>query len=217
MVCKQRLLPGLVALFARWIDLISFPLLYLYYGVPLLAFSLTPPALLLGFSLTPGHGHTQDFLPSPGSTSPPPGFSAGMSIGPLPLSAQKQWNLEQSFLRLAFYPPGYCLAPCRLDFSCMAVSRPVFFVDCNPRSHINPDPLGDAVNSKYHDYQDGYGPVFLSCALPLCLHHPFCGFLWIFIPLASSSLSFFLFSSYNCFCFSAANYTQRPLLFLSIV
>lgn len=136
MLCKQRLLPGLVALysFLCYICIMVFPTGFF--------FPLTHSALLPGFSLTLGRGHTQYFLYSPGSTSPPPGFSAGMSTGPLPLSAHKQWNLDQAFLRLAFYPPGYSLAPCRLDISCMAVSRPVFFVDCNPRSHINPDPLG---------------------------------------------------------------------------
>jgi hypothetical protein len=34
MVCKSRLLSGLVALLVRWIDLVFFPLLCLYYGVP---------------------------------------------------------------------------------------------------------------------------------------------------------------------------------------
>lgn len=108
--------------------MIPFPLLYLYYGVPSWFFSLAPSALLLGSSLTLGHGHTQDFLYGPGSTSPPPGFSAGMPTGPLPLSAHKQWNLDQSLLRFAFYPPGYSLAPCRLDISCMPVFGDRYFL-----------------------------------------------------------------------------------------
>lgn len=89
------------------------------------SFGLTP---WLFFFSDPGHGHTQYYLYGSGSTSPPPGFSAGMSTGPLPLSALKQWNLDQSFLRFAFYPPGYSLALCRLNISCMAVSGDRYFL-----------------------------------------------------------------------------------------